>query len=158
VEERIARSRASSGPDAPLVRREAIASGIETLRSVAALWPSTARAVSADVERLRRSLPPARPATDRRVPTRNPGILGPLNVYYYDYFADIPGADLSKTAIAARDDGDVLAYEALNLADGRRPISEIRDILAGRYAPVPLTAIAEYFELLAKARAVTLAP
>jgi hypothetical protein len=114
--------------------------------------------VAAEVERLRRSLPPARPVADHRVPTRNPGILGPLNVYYYDYFADIPGADLSKTAIAARDDGDVLAYEALNLADGRRSISEIRDILAGRYAPVPLTAIAEYFELLAKARAVTLAP
>jgi len=48
------------------------------------------------------------------------------------------------------------AYEALNLADGTRSISEIRDVLAGRYAPVPVTAIAEYFELLARAGAVSL--
>ena len=80
---------------------------------------------------LRRRPPPtgaSRCATRRSV--------GPLDVYYYDYFADIPGADLSKTALAAREDGDVLAYEALNLADGKRSVSEIRDVLAGRYAPV----------------------
>ena len=101
-------------------------------------------------------MPPAPTPADRRVPTRNPEIVGPLNVYYYDYFVDIPGADLTKTALAARDDGDVLAYEALNLADGKRSVSEIRDILAGRYASVPLPAIAEYFELLARAGAVRL--
>jgi hypothetical protein len=47
----------------------------------------------------------------------------------------------------------VLAYEAVNLADGKRSVSEIRDVLSGRYAPVPLPAIAEYFDLLAKAGA-----
>ncbi|HWZ84814.1 MAG TPA: hypothetical protein VN032_01350, partial [Thermoanaerobaculia bacterium] len=144
------------GPDAALVRREAIASGIETLESVARLWPSTAPAVAADVRRLRRTLPAAPPPSDGRVPTRNPEIVGPLDVYYYDYFADIPGADFTKTALATREDGDILAYEGLNLADGKRSISEIRDILAGRYAPVPLPAIAEYFELLARAGAVRL--
>ena len=157
VEERIARSRASFGSDAALARREAVVSGIETLRSVARLWPATERLASADVARLRRELPASRPPEDRRIPSRNPKIVGPLNVYYYDYFGDIPGADLSKTALAARGDGDVLAYEALNLADGKRSVSEIRDVLAGRYSPVPLPAIAEYFDLLAKAGAVSLA-
>jgi len=156
VDARIARARAAYGPDAPLVEREAIVSGIETLESVARLWPSAAKAVAADTDRLRRATLTPRPAADRRVPTRNPEILGPLNVYYYDYFADIPGADFTKTALAAREDGDVLAYEALNLADGTRSVSEIRDILAGRYAPVPLPAIAEYFELLARAGVVRL--
>jgi aminopeptidase YwaD len=156
VEERVARAGAAFGPDAALVRREAIVSGIETLESVARLWPSTAPAVAADVRRLRQMLPAAPPPSDRRVPTRNPEIVGPLDVYYYDYFADIPGADFTKTALAAREDGDILAYEGLNLADGKRSISEIRDILAGRYAPVPLPAIAEYFELLARAGAVSL--
>ena len=156
VEARIAMSGAVDGPDAGLVRREAIASGIATLESLARLWPAAAPEVAADVERLRREMPPAPPPSDRRVPVRNPAIVGPLNVYYYDYFADIPGADLSRTALAARDDGDVLAYEALNLADGKRSVSEIRDVLAGRYAPVPLSAIAEYFDFLAKTGAVTL--
>ena len=156
VEARIARSRTAEGPDAALVRREAIASGIETLQSLARLWPTALPEVAADAERLRAAMPPPPAPADRRVPTRNPGIVGPLNVYYYDYFADIPGADLTAIALARRDDGDVLAYEALNLADGKRSISEIRDVLAGRYAPVPLSAIAEYFELLAKTGAVSL--
>ncbi len=158
VEARIALSRAAFGPDTPIREREAAVSGIETLESVVRLWPSTAAAAAADAERLREAMPPARPGADRRVPARNPEIVGPLNVYYYDYFADVPGADLSKTALARRDDGDVLAYEAFNLADGRRSVSEIRDVLAGRYGPVPLPEIAEYFELLARAGAVRLTP
>ena len=79
-----------------------------------------------------------------------------LYVYYYDYFADIPGADFTKIALASAENCDVFAYEALNLANGRRTFSEIRDALAGLYAPVPLPAIAEYFDLLAKAGVVTL--
>ena len=51
-----------------------------------------------------------------------------------------------------------IAYEAINLVDGKRSISEIRDILTGRYDPVPLPEVAEYFELLAKAGAVRLSP
>ena len=158
VQSRIALASAARGPDAALVRREATASGIETLDSVARLWPSTAKAVAAETASLSRTLSPPPPPADRRVPTRNPAIVGPLDIYYYDYFADIPGADLSQTALARREDGDVIAYEAINLADGKRSISEIRNILSGRYAPVPLSAIAEYFDLLAKAGVVRLSP
>jgi aminopeptidase YwaD len=50
----------------------------------------------------------------------------------------------------------VLAWEAFNLVDGKRSISEIRDVLAGRYAPVSLAEIAEYVELLARAKAVSI--
>jgi hypothetical protein len=151
AEAAIARARAASGPDAHLARREAAAAGIETLASLAALWPATAKAAAADAARLRV------PATasgggDRRVPARNPTIVGPLNVYYYD-FADISGA-----ALAARENGELLAYEAVNLADGKRTVSDIRDVLSGRYAPVPLSEVAAYFELLARAGAVTLTP
>ncbi|MFY9549689.1 MAG: hypothetical protein WAU32_00940, partial [Thermoanaerobaculia bacterium] len=130
------------------------------LQSVARLWPTTAPAVAADAERLRAEMPPPSPsaASDRRVPVRDPAILGPLHVYYYDYFSDIPGADFSKVALASREDGEVLAYEALNLADGARSVSEIRDVLSGRYVPVPLPAVAEYFDMLAKARAVSYRP
>jgi hypothetical protein len=157
VESRLARARAAYGADAALKRREAAAAGIQALESVARMWPSTAAAIAPDVQRLRASLTaaPPSPASDRRVPVRNPEILGPLNVYYYDYFADIPGADFSKIALAGREDGDVIAYETLNLADGTRSVSDIHDVLAGRYAPVPLSAIAEYFDLLAKAGAVS---
>jgi hypothetical protein len=160
AETRIARARTASGPEAALRARAARESGARALETAAALWPSAARDASAEAGRLRRegaaAPAPSSARPDARVPVRNPAISGPLNVYYYDYFADIPGADFTKIALASADDGDVLAYEALNLADGKRTVSEIRDALAGLYAPIPLPAIAEYFDLLAKANVVTL--
>jgi aminopeptidase YwaD len=60
----------------------------------------------------------------------------------------------SKAALPDRADG-VLAWEAFNFADGRRTVSEIRDVLSGRYAPVPLAEVAAYFDLLARAKAIT---
>ena len=139
------------------MRREA-ASGIETLNRSRACGRRRAGGRGRD----RAHAPPAayarKPqAAGRANSTRNPAIVGPLDVYYYDYFADIPGADLSKTALAEREDGDVIAYEAFNLADGKRSVSEIRDIL-GRYGAAPLPAVAAYFDVLARAGAVRFSP
>ncbi|HEX4438945.1 MAG TPA: DUF4910 domain-containing protein [Thermoanaerobaculia bacterium] len=160
AETRLIRARAAYGSDAPLRVRAAAESGARALETAAALWPSIAREANVEAARLRRegqsAAAPAGSAPDQRVPVRNPAISGPLNVYYYDYFADIPGADFSKIALASAENGDVLAYEALNLANGRRTISEIRDAVAGLYTPVPLPAISEYFDLLAKSGVVTL--
>lgn len=155
VEQQVLARGAAPGPDPALAAREAIASGIGTLESLARLCPSVAPDVAKDVEHLRAAMPPAPPASDRRRPLKNPEIRGPLNVYYYDYFADIPGANLSGIALAARPDGEVLAYEAINLADGTRSVSEIRDVLSARYSPVETSAVAEYFDRLAKAGVVS---
>jgi hypothetical protein len=84
-------------------------------------------------------------------------IVGPLGVYHFDYLDRALGeGSISKIALSKRDGGDVLAWEAFNLADGRRSISDIRDILTGRYSAVPVSEISEYFDLLARARAVSL--
>jgi hypothetical protein len=151
-------ARAPTAVDPGLAIREGVATSIAELESVARLWPSTADAVAEEIAELRAELAPAARPADPRVPVRNPEIRGPLDVYYYDYFQHPhrDGVDPAKTALAAREDGGLLAYEALNLADGKRSISEIRDALAGRYAPVPLSAVAEYFEMLARAGAVRL--
>jgi len=154
-------ARAPLAGDSSLAMREAIATGIAELESVARLWPSTADAtpVVEEIARLRAELSAQPRPADPRVPVRNPEIRGPLQVYYFDYLRRAgvgAGPDASKTALAAREDGGLLAYEAFNLADGKRSISEIRDALAGRYAPVPLSAVAEYFEMLARAGAVRL--
>ena len=50
---------------------------------------------------------------------------------------------------------EILAYESFNLVDGRSTVSEIRDALAGRYFPAPLTEISEYMDLLARAKAIS---
>ena len=80
-------------------------------------------------------------------------------MYYFDYLERTLGEDAEgKIALAKRDGGDVLGWEAFNLADGRRSVSDIRDVLAGRYAPVPLPEVTEYFDLLARAKAITWNP
>jgi hypothetical protein len=152
---RVALASAAPGTarDAALCSREAAASGARMLATLASLWPVDAAPLAG--EWTRSELPPAA-ASDRRVPVRNPDIRGPLDVYYYSY---LEAAGVDRTGPAAgldqREGGDVLAYEAFNLANGKRSISDIRDILTGRYAPVPLPEIAAFFDLLAKAKAVT---
>jgi hypothetical protein len=77
-------------------------------------------------------------------------VRGPLDVYYYNHLTAVLGDPIGPPpALEQRD--EVLAYEALNLVNGNRSIGEIRDLLAGRYAPVPLTDVVEWFEVLAKA-------
>lgn len=44
----------------------------------------------------------------------------------------------------------------MNLIDGKRTVSEIRDLLSGRYAPVPLAEVTEWIDLLARAGVVRL--
>jgi hypothetical protein len=154
-----AKARAVGAPtDGPLLEREAVEEGIETLRSVAALFPyvaSGARDAETRLTKMRAARVPAG-ARDTRVPVRSPEVRGPLGVYYYDQLAEVlgPGANIT-IALSEREHGDVLAYEALNLVDGNRSVSEIRDVLTGRYQPVSVREIAEYLDLLARAKVIS---
>jgi len=144
--------------DAALVRREAAAVAAEALRSLATLWPSTAPAVSDEEARLRVtvSLPALAGGSDARVPVRSPDVRGPLGVYYYDHLLETLGPDAEvDTRLGRRDRGEVLTWETLNLVDGRRTVQQIRDVLTGRYAAVPVAEVAEYLDLLARARVIT---
>jgi len=141
--------------DPELRRREAIEVSVEEMRSIARLWPSTARAVEDEIGKLRARPQPEVPAgTDPRIPVRDPAIRGPLDLYYYSHIsAVLEDADL-QDRLSSRSRGEVLTYEALNLVDGKRSVSDIRDILTGRYEPVPIDEVAEYLELLARARVI----
>jgi aminopeptidase YwaD len=161
AEKRIAaaKARAVGAPaDGPLFEREAIEEGIETLGSAAALFPTFAagaRDMETRLTKMRAGSVPAG-ARDTRVPVRSPDVRGPLGVYYYDELAEVlgPGANIT-VALSEREHGDVLAYEALNLVDGKRSVSEIRDVLTGRYEPVSVRDIAEYLELLGRAKVIS---
>jgi hypothetical protein len=162
TEQRLARARHTAltagwtAADARLADREAIATGIETLASIAALWPGT----TAEVRKLGGALAAASPrvprasARDLRVPERLPAVRGPLDIYYYDHLTAVLGATTPPAALQQRD--PLLAYEALNFVDGKRSIGEIRDLLSGRYAPVPLAEVTAWFERLVKAGVVRL--
>jgi aminopeptidase YwaD len=153
AEERVAQKKmtAPEGRDRELALREATAQGSATLASLARLWPLSLlpmRSAGADELALGLSV-----SGDLRVPVRNPAIQGPLNVYYFDYLSE-SGVDVSAAKLSKRDGGEVLAYESFNLVDSQRTVSEIHDILAGRYFPAPLTEFSEYMDLLAKAKAI----
>lgn len=66
-----------------------------------------------------------------RVYQRNPDIKGPMHAFDYSYIDDKLGAEAAaKLALQG-----ALAYEALNLVDGKRNVSEIRDWLVAEFAP-----------------------
>jgi aminopeptidase YwaD len=68
--------------------------------------------------------------------------------YFEDHFQDPPPALMKRTGLWGG--GAEYAYEALNLVDGRRTVSEIRDALAAIYGPLPLSEVAEYLGDLEK--------
>jgi hypothetical protein len=143
--------------EASVFRQEAAQVGAATLRTVGDLWPSVAAAARESERRLRARSPrvSARDGRDLRVPVRSPDVRGPLDVYYYDHLEEVLGESLPALALLGRENGDVLAYECLNLVDGGRTVAEIRDVLSGRYAPVPVPEVAAYLERLAGARVVS---
>jgi hypothetical protein len=156
--ERVLRARAS-GTDAAVVENRQLDAGLRTLASVASLWNIPAGDLRREEDRLRRLATPASDAAshaprDGRVPVRNAEIRGPLEVYYFNFLKASGAAPTKSPALAGREKGDVLTYEAFNLVDGRRTVSDIRDALSGLYAPVPLAEVAEYLDSLAAAGAV----
>ncbi len=159
AEERVVRARASEDR---AVESQQVEAGIAAIRSIGAIWnvpPENLRGEEGLLRRLASPVPaaPLRTASNRgdaRIPLRNPEIRGPLDVYYFS-FLERAGVDANGAALVKRDGGDVLAYEAFNLVDGKRSVSEIRDVLSGLYEPVPLGEVAGYLDLLAKAGALT---
>ena len=159
LETRVAAARADEGRDAAAATAVAIGSAEKTMDSIARLWPAAAPAAQRERERWRELaaiVRPARPAgADPGFPSAAPKCAARSSVYYYDHLREALGADPPETALGKRENGGVLAYEAFNLVDGKRAVSDIRDFLAGAYGPVPIQEVSEYFELLAKARVVT---
>jgi aminopeptidase YwaD len=77
---------------------------------------------------------------------RNAAIRGSLDAFGYDYLEAHLGHDrVAKLTLlnfeGLRGDGGDYSYEALNLANGSRTTSEIRDALSAIYGPVPQDAV-----------------
>ena len=93
----------------------------------------------------------------RRVAT----LRGPMAGFGYDYFDDhAKAAGLSPPKLLAyeglRGAGSEYTYEALNFADGKHNVQQIRDALSAEFGPVPLELVLEYLRALEKIGVVTL--
>src|SRR5262249_19936158 len=77
---------------------------------------------------------------------------GPMNVCFFDYVGgrarppDLP----IVTKKGPKPPADRLAYEILNLVDGKRDIGEIKDYLVAAYEDVPIEYVSDYLKLLNK--------
>lgn len=78
-----------------------------------------------------------------------------LDVYYYDHLTARGAGEQPAEATTLPGDADLFAYEALNLTDGKRSVSEIRDVLTGRHQPVPVAFLSAHFDRLARAGVVS---
>ncbi|PYP82138.1 MAG: hypothetical protein DMF61_27170 [Blastocatellia bacterium AA13] len=92
---------------------------------------------------------PSSPAA-RVIPVRK--VLGPMDVYYYDYIADrASGEDLKPVEkLNAMPHGEIIRYEILNLVDGKRSVKDIHDYLTAAYGPLPVDDVMDYVRLLVK--------
>ena len=64
-----------------------------------------------------------------------------------------PGA--GSIAITRRPDSADVTYEIVNFIDGARSVAEIRDAVSAEFEPIDPKAVSEYFDVLARAGAVT---
>jgi hypothetical protein len=89
-------------------------------------------------------------ADSSRIPVRK--VIGPMNVYYYDYVAERAGGGESGVVekIRARPNGGIILYEILNLVDGKRTVQAIRDYITAAYEPLSVDEVAAYLRLLEK--------
>jgi len=96
-------------------------------------------------------VPEASPS-DERVYQRNPRVQGPMHAFGYSYIRDRYGDDVEALRLPAftgtQGSGAEYAYEALNLVDGERTVSGIREWLTAELGPVPLEYVSEYLGAL----------
>ncbi len=92
-------------------------------------------------------------ARNNTVYERNAEIEGPMHAFGYSYIDDKFGAGKPYTLklddhSTAYGNGRMFSYEALNLVDGKRTVSGIRDWLMTELGDVPLEYVAEYLAAL----------
>jgi aminopeptidase YwaD len=91
---------------------------------------------------------------------RNPALQGPLTTFGYDYLDDHLGPERVAQLRLLRHlglwgAGGEYAYEVLNLVDGRRSVSGIRDAVSAIYGPVPVELVEEYLAALERVGGIT---
>jgi hypothetical protein len=92
-------------------------------------------------------------ARDETVYARNTELKGPMTAFGYNYLPDKIG-DEEFAALrlpkyrGSHGSGGEYAYEALNLVDGKRSVSDVRDWLTAELGPVPVEFVAEYLDAL----------
>ena len=92
--------------------------------------------------------------------SRNEKIKGPMSVFGYDYLEDQYGADKTAKLKVFSYRGlwgssGEYTYEILNLVDGHRTVTQIRNAVAAEFGPIPTEIVAEFLSALAEIGVIT---
>lgn len=105
---------------------------------------------------------PAERQLARLVVARNEAIRGPVNLFRPEYGAIWLAQKLNDENFAMKlrmaQLGRFTGFEALNFADGKRNMLEIRDLVSAEYGPMDPAVLEEYFRMLEKVGVVTISP
>lgn len=95
------------------------------------------------------------------VPERSPDMRGPLNFFRPEYgrwwLTEKTGDEHFEKKVPLALRGEYVMYEALNFADGKRSVLDIRDAVSAEFEPVPAAEVQQYFEFLEKLGVVRMA-
>jgi hypothetical protein len=105
---------------------------------------------------------PAERQLAKLVVARNESVRGPVNLYRPEYGAIWLAQKLNDENFATKlrmaQLGRFTGFEALNFADGKRNLLEIRDLVSAEYGPMDPAVLEEYFRMLEKVGVVTISP
>jgi hypothetical protein len=105
---------------------------------------------------------PAERQIAKLVVTRSDAIRGPVNLFRPEYGAIWLAQKLNDENFAMKlrmaQQGRFTAFEALNFADGKRNMLEIRDLVSAEFGPMDPSVLEEYFRTLEKVGVVTISP
>jgi hypothetical protein len=83
---------------------------------------------------------------------RNSDIKGPMSVFGYDYFTAHYDSTKEMPALfeynGERGSSSEYAYEALNFVNGKRNVSEIRNLLSTEFGSIPLEMVVQYLKAM----------
>ena len=86
------------------------------------------------------------------IPVRDPQIRGPVNFFRTEYgrwwLIEKTGDEHFEQRVPLSKYGHYMLYEALNLADGKRSVADIRDFISAEYEPVSVQDVDQYFRFL----------
>ena len=87
-----------------------------------------------------------------KIPGRNSQIRGPVNFFRTEYgrwwLIEKTGNEHFEALVPLAKHGHYMLYEALNFADGKRSVGEIRDAVSAEYEPVSVQDVEQYFRFL----------
>jgi len=98
----------------------------------------------------------------RSFPVRATSIRGPVNIFRIEYgrwwLIDKTGDEHFDEKLPLAKRGEYAYYEALNLANGRRSVTDIRDVLSAEFEPMPIPEIYQFFKFMEQVGVVKFVP